>query len=102
MKELPTMLRNLTLIKIPKIKKTESGIELPDNARPTEKIPLMGEVVAVGPECSVSKGDEIYYNMLVGQTLPDDEPGGDDYDLTIVSEDDIYCYFPGGKNEIQT
>ncbi len=95
-RQLPNMLRDLLLVRVPKVSKTEGGIALPENAA-RERITRAGTVVAAGGECEVPVGAAIYYNMIVGQELKDDRISEEDNKYLIISENDVYCYYKEDK-----
>lgn len=59
-----------------------NGIILPDSAR---KNPPVGEVVAVGPNCTISVGDKVHYGEYSGSPLTYD---GKEY--LIMRESEIF------------
>jgi len=89
---LPKMLRDDILIKVPKQEKTESGVYLPEEMIDL-KIATYGVAVEVGPECTIKKGDFIYWKAGVGNKI-EDEYLDENYHFIVVNEADVLGYLP--------
>jgi len=89
---LPKMLRDNILIKVPKEEKTESGVYLPQEMIDF-KIATYGIAVEVGPDCTIKKGDFVYWKAGVGNRI-EDKYLNEKYHFIVVNETDILGYLP--------
>ena len=94
----PKMLRDLVLVKIPKTDDATGKIKMPEEMEEEERYKAdEGVVVAIGPDCTVAKGDIVLPKSYVGNDLPESRVDDPDNWYRIISENDIMAYYPMGK-----